>query len=870
MGTTESLLSYNNDDGDDQDHGDLRTTQARPPDVGRPRHPSSKLVVPRRGVAPGPTSSSVSVRSLKERRIPPSASPAKRKAAAVVSCRLTGLVLGMDGAGKKTLLQRLQGKDPFFVEDRQAADAGPTTREEGEGGLEADVPYQTSYPVLHDRITLAVRTANRIYPAGTINDNGSKGGNASDEGAVPTAAALAAGLAAVDFAVLLIHPKSDPHIAESYVKETVQQFLRLQGYMPNDESEPPLSPSSDASQRNDGSSHAAAPAPLASPPPPRPVCLCLLLNFRDLKPSKHDKRKAKKKSQQQQCAAAEPEPESAPSSAPNPGSSWLSQSTVQQWVLEVLQLHDRNLDPSQMVLKLGPTSLYNCYGLGMLHSFVYQSYLCRQQYDARCRLQLVQNLLHNASTQPDDAESTSYEAFVESSSRHRREIESSKQQEATPAPSGEPSRQQQPPPNESARRPETSRRAVVNAHGKNHVGEAAAATSVPAPPQESTSVAKPGGDAMEASRAALEAFLMDDDDSDENGSDRETDQRSASRRAASKATSSEAAKRTKQVGRVDKNENCNGDSDDDDDFFVEHLPAASRHPPLAREDPITTDTALHGDIEQSADGGSGVSGSNAIRAATSRDDGGENEDRQPSGNSYQRPSELAKECEDDGTTKPASAPSSSQAVTEHDASDATSGVRVDQTTHVNENENVNDRTSSDAADANGSPKTTIDTADEHNADADAADASRGVDRGVTNGSTAPSLRANGNRVEVSDTTTPADLSKPHALSEAENIDEDDDDDDDDAFVIQDTVVRYPTNRTLQAYVPGRSSANRNQSVEATPALSAAALAAIAEARHQAELMLLGSDSPATTDIRKTKQKKEKKQKKGKKKDSQHD
>jgi hypothetical protein len=117
------------------------------------------------------------------RASPPPSSPTRTE------LRLMGVILGRAKVGKRTLLQRLEGKDPF-------AECGATPRSRSE----TLVPYRAP-GVAWDRIQLHVQTSRGSLEYADM---------------------------ALDFFVLLIDPRHDGNETERYLTETLHSILRLQ------------------------------------------------------------------------------------------------------------------------------------------------------------------------------------------------------------------------------------------------------------------------------------------------------------------------------------------------------------------------------------------------------------------------------------------------------------------------------------------------------------------------------------------------------------------------------------------------------------------------------------------------------------------
>jgi hypothetical protein len=235
----------------------------------------------------------------------------------------------MAQSGKQTLLQRLEGKDPFsdsVVDDHSERS-------------EIIAPYlPPSNHQVWDRIQLQVGVS-RSVPASQSKSNSSNGSSNSK---------------AVDFAVVLINPRHDPVRLRAYLNETIRALLHLQGHKDMEEEE------DDVAEKRNGDT--------------APVCLCLLLNFRDLESS---------------------------------SGQWMQESDVQALTMEVLQNYS-SLEPSRLVLQCGSTSLFNCYGLNVLHHFIYQCYLQRK----RCDLEQFLDDVGQAQYSTRKAPSVSYEEFL--------------------------------------------------------------------------------------------------------------------------------------------------------------------------------------------------------------------------------------------------------------------------------------------------------------------------------------------------------------------------------------------------------------------------------------------------------------------------
>jgi hypothetical protein len=398
MGTTESAFFYE----DSEEPESLEDPSQLPSRVGLPP-PSSTASLGASSSSAAPRRTS---RNSAAKRPPPSASRA---------VKLRGHILGLPESGKRTLVARLRGRDPF----RPTTDHNEAPILEG---VEHALPYQAppDQPSWGERIQLGVYAA--------------------DEWAQQTSEPL-------DFAVVLVNPLHKRKKVKRYLVKRLQELLHIMGYF----------------SQGDG------PRTL----PLRPLCLCLLLNFRDVNAKK----------------------------------THVEQSNLTMWTMEVLQ-ECPGLDPRKLVLQCGETSLLNCYGLGLLHHFIYRSYLQRRQHQLEVDLLQV----HVAQQQTKLPPVQSYDDFLavldgkapRSSSRKERSNETEK----------------------------SGRRRKIVAHNLS-----TDASAKEAPVTVNPLPAKPPKD-------ALEAFLASSDEEEETN-------------------------KVPAVGKKKTKVPADDDSDDDDDFVVE-------------------------------------------------------------------------------------------------------------------------------------------------------------------------------------------------------------------------------------------------------------------------------------------------------------
>lgn len=224
---------------------------------------------------------------------------------------LKGVVLGLTNSGKRTLLRRLEGKDPFVV----VHDANDD--EHDSPPLVIQVPYQPPPNVtVWDCIQLQVQLKPENEPC--------------------------------HFCVILVNPKHKPKSLRPYIAKIVTMLVQQAGYT---EKNKPI------------------------PPHCRPLCLCVLLNFRDLISDTYD-----------DC---------------------IQQKHVEHWVNEILEQH--SVVREKLILQCGTTSLRNCFGLSSLHHFIYRCYLQIKKEEWEQRLEIVRIELDKSYPQ---VPTMTYEAFL--------------------------------------------------------------------------------------------------------------------------------------------------------------------------------------------------------------------------------------------------------------------------------------------------------------------------------------------------------------------------------------------------------------------------------------------------------------------------
>ncbi|GKY94406.1 hypothetical protein MPSEU_000406600 [Mayamaea pseudoterrestris] len=253
-------------------------------------------------------------------------------------CRLNGIVFGLPKSGKRTLMNRLQGKDPF------ADSATKDLIEAAATNSSITAPYKASAQTW-DRIELQVGLG--------LPENDAH---------------------AVDFAVLVVHPQQKRKHVKKHLKQSLKDLLKLQGYKTDNERH------GDGDEHDDDATREATKTKQSKHTFTRPICLCVLINFRDLLGQDADEDELHE-----------------------------IVSDMTSVTMNVLQSYAA-LEPNRLVLMCGHVSLFNCFGLQRLHSFIYQAYLQRKQSDLEAMLQQV----FTARRQVQALSQVSYTEYMES------------------------------------------------------------------------------------------------------------------------------------------------------------------------------------------------------------------------------------------------------------------------------------------------------------------------------------------------------------------------------------------------------------------------------------------------------------------------
>jgi hypothetical protein len=151
-----------------------------------------------------------------------------------------------------------------------------------------------------------------------------------------------------DFYILLVDPRHDRTKVQKFLTKTLHTALRAQGYYVEEAV---------------AATSSTAPVSADTAATLTPFCLCLLRNFCDLWPMNDSE------------AAAD----------------MISDSELTSWTLQVMETYA--MDESLVLLQCTNVSMLNCYGLNVLHHFVYQAYIRRKQYDLQTQLHSVDNAM---------------------------------------------------------------------------------------------------------------------------------------------------------------------------------------------------------------------------------------------------------------------------------------------------------------------------------------------------------------------------------------------------------------------------------------------------------------------------------------------
>ena len=309
------------------------------------------------------------------RRAPPQTKPIKR---------MEGLVLGCPKTGKRTLLSRLEGIDPFALsrEMKSAHENGRSDMSERDNETcnpSITIPYK---PPLEcptwDRIKLHVRYANSFD-------------SDSEEMIVRNTATVKAN---VDFVVVIINPKDSRETTQSYLEGVLKSYLDRSGHVEGE---------SGSDNNNEGKEENFASNNSSASDITEACCIAVLFNFRDLQ-------KGQEKEEGEGV------------------------STTDLELLVYKSLQSRNVPEEKRVVELFDTSLLNCYGLDGLHRFIYRAYLQRSQKDTERQLCIVWSQIQHTSTNNNNevkSKQMAYDEFLKEISPENTDRSSQQQQQPT-------------------------------------------------------------------------------------------------------------------------------------------------------------------------------------------------------------------------------------------------------------------------------------------------------------------------------------------------------------------------------------------------------------------------------------------------------
>jgi hypothetical protein len=278
--------------------------------------------------------------------------------------RMEGVVLGCPKTGKRTLLKRLEGIDPFTINNNKANNENNKIDDnDNENDIDIDIDNSTepSFPSITipykppldsttwDRIKLRVQYANNNFDDNEKMQQKNK----------------------IDFVVILINPKHPREMTKSHLTNVLHSYLDLLGHLTDNaiEKEKEKMESSSSSKTSSTTNIT------------EPFCMVILFNFRD-----HQKEEGKDEISHPAVTA-----------------------DTECLVRETLR--SRNVPEENIVLDLLETSLRNCYGLDGLHRFIYRTYLQRCRADIEKQLNIVQNRIQI--TDLVDIVPTKYDEFIE-------------------------------------------------------------------------------------------------------------------------------------------------------------------------------------------------------------------------------------------------------------------------------------------------------------------------------------------------------------------------------------------------------------------------------------------------------------------------
>jgi hypothetical protein len=327
--------------------------------------------------------------------------------------RMEGLVLGCPKTGKRTLLSRLKGVDPFAMTEEMknsvngnANDSNDKEKKEANPSIIIQYKPPSESPTW-DRIKLRIRYAN--------NDIVQKENNTR-----------------IDFVVVLISPKDSRETTQSCLEGVLAMYLDRSGHRHRK-----AAGADDDDDKRERDTHSSSDRSTGSM---QPFCIAILFNFRDLE-----------KEEKYPAASA-------------------SRTDLERLVDQTLR--SRNVPENKVVVELLETSLLNCYGLDGLHRFIYRTYLQRSQTDIEWQLDVVRNQIQltnnnnendkNNNHQADDnnakAKSMAYDEFLkEIAPKETVQSSQHQSQHSIDSPTKDRQQQKQPGPRRIMKQPQTLR-----------------------------------------------------------------------------------------------------------------------------------------------------------------------------------------------------------------------------------------------------------------------------------------------------------------------------------------------------------------------------------------------------------------------------
>ena len=415
-------------------------------------------------------------------------------------CRMEGLVVGGALTGKHSLLQRLEGKDPFAKGEKKADNDGSGQKKKSEILIPYKPPPKTRLP---DRILLHIQSS---LPSSDVQER-------------PT-----------NFVVILINPLRDWEDIKTYTLQIIVHLLAVWGYRPNEQQQQQQrEPRNNEEIKSDDDL-----------PQKHPICICFLFNFRDAV-EEHTIRSPDIK---------------------------LPQLSEFKNLVQVIfdKIIPRNIQERNCVLSFGSTSMRNCYGLNILHHFIYRCYLLRKKIDLERQLYAINEAQRRAPLlEPTIASYKEFLNIVESPSNDDEEpvmestakVEGSENTQNLPDKRKGKTKKSATPDSAPLPRPEREPKETSSAQIRSRQAETKEPVRLSQRgPNGSTRRVYGAKEPVRVGMDALEAFLASDDE--------EEDQKRMSKKEKKKKK-----KRNREQSKKQALMQTSSDDDDDDFFFDE-------------------------------------------------------------------------------------------------------------------------------------------------------------------------------------------------------------------------------------------------------------------------------------------------------------